>query len=85
LPSAQLNGVGTLIAPGFAAQCVPEQMRGRVMSLNTLLIMGVRSLGDPAGALISAIGAPETVLLSAGLVGAYGALLFLTQPDVRSI
>ena len=33
---------------------VPEQMRGRVMSLNTLLIMGIRPLGDfPAGALIA--------------------------------
>jgi MFS family permease len=65
---------------------VPEHMRGRVMSLNTLLIMGVRPLGDfPAGALISALGAPETVLLSAGLVAAYGALVFLTRSAVRSV
>jgi len=64
---------------------VAEEMRGRVMSLNTLLIMGVRPLGDfPAGALISAIGAPETVLLSASLVGAYGAFVFLTRPAVLS-
>jgi MFS family permease len=64
---------------------VPEQMRGRVMSLNTLLIMGVRPLGDfPAGALISGIGAPETVLLSAGLVAGYGAFVFLRQPAVRA-
>jgi len=42
---------------------VPEQMRGRVMSLNTLLMMGIRPVGDfPAGALISVIGAPVTVL-----------------------
>jgi hypothetical protein len=52
---------------------VPEQMRGRMMSLNTLIIMGIRPLGDfPAGALIAGIGAPGTVLLSAGLVGIYG-------------
>jgi len=64
---------------------VPDQMRGRVMSLNTLLIMGVRPLGDfPAGALIGLIGAPETVLLSAGLVGIYGAFLFLTRGAVRT-
>jgi MFS family permease len=64
---------------------VPEQMRGRVMSLNTLLIMGVRPLGDfPAGALISAIGAPETVLFSAGLVAGYGALVSLTRPAIRA-
>jgi predicted MFS family arabinose efflux permease len=64
---------------------VAEQMRGRVMSLNTLLIMGVRPLGDwPAGALISALGAPATVLLSASVVGVYGAFLFFSQPPVRS-
>jgi MFS family permease len=63
---------------------VPEQMRGRVMSLNTLLIMGIRPLGDfPAGALISAIGAPATVLLSAALVGVYG-LVSLTRRSIRS-
>ena len=55
---------------------VPEHMRGRVMSLNTLLIMGIRPLGDfPAGALIAGIGAPGTVLLSASLVGIYGVVL----------
>lgn len=51
-------------------------MRGRVMSLNALLIMGVRPLGDfPAGALTAGIGAPGTVLLSAGLVGILGIVL----------
>ena len=55
---------------------VPENMRGRVMSLNTLVIMGIRPLGDfPAGALIGLIGAPETVLLSAALVAIYGLLV----------
>lgn len=63
---------------------VPEQMRGRVMSLNTLLIMGIRPLGDfPAGALIAGIGAPGTVLLSAGLVGIYGSVLAV-RPAIRS-
>jgi MFS family permease len=63
---------------------VPEQMHGRVMSLNTLLIMGVRPLGDfPAGALVSVIGAPATVLLSAALVGTYG-VVAVTRPAIRS-
>jgi MFS family permease len=63
---------------------VPEQMRGRVMSLNALLIMGVRPLGDfPAGALIAGIGAPGTVLLSASLVGIYGVVLAM-RPALRS-
>ena len=64
---------------------VPEQMRGRVMSLNTLLMMGIRPVGDfPAGALISVIGAPVTVLLSAGIVGTYGVVVGVTRPSIRS-
>ena len=83
-----LFGVGQIFAGATTITLlqtrVPEQMRGRVMSLNTLLIMGVRPLGDfPAGALISSVGAPETVLLSAGLVGAYSALVFLTRRAIR--
>ncbi len=65
---------------------VPAQMRGRVMSLNTMLIMGVRPLGDfPTGAMISLIGVQTTVLLSAALVGGYGALVFLTRRALRSL
>ena len=57
---------------------VPAQMRGRIMSLNTLLVMGVRPLGDfPAGALIGAIGGPLTAGLSAALTGVYGVFLVL--------
>jgi predicted MFS family arabinose efflux permease len=64
---------------------VAEQMRGRMMSLNTLLIMGIRPLGDfPAGALIAGIGAPATVLLCVGLVGAYG-LVLVMRPAMRSV
>jgi len=52
---------------------VPPQMRGRIMGLNTLLVMGFRPLGDfPAGALIGLIGAPLTAGIAAGLTGVYG-------------
>jgi predicted MFS family arabinose efflux permease len=64
---------------------VAGQMRGRMMSLITLLVMGVRPLGDfPAGTLIAVIGGPGTVLLSSAAVGAYGLFVFLTHPTVRS-
>ena len=36
-----------------------------------------------AGALITAIGAPVTVLLSATAVGAYGAFVYFARPAVR--
>jgi MFS family permease len=63
---------------------VPPEMRGRVMSLNTLLIMGVRPLGDfPAGALIAAMGGPLTAGLSAALTGLYALFLATTDPDLR--
>lgn len=65
---------------------VPPRMRGRVMSLNTLLVMGVRPLGDfPAGALITAIGAPITVLVSAVLVAGYTLYLFIAHPMIRKV
>jgi MFS family permease len=49
---------------------VPRSMSGRVMSLNTLLIMGVRPLGDFAAAVfIGRLGAPTTAEASALLVG----------------
>jgi predicted MFS family arabinose efflux permease len=50
---------------------VPPEMRGRAMSVNTLLIMCLRPLGDfPAGAVIGWLGFRPTVLLAAGSVAA---------------
>ncbi len=65
---------------------VPPQMRGRVMSLNSLLVMGLRPLGDfPASALISFIGGPFTVLISAAIVGFYTLYLLIARPILRSL
>jgi MFS family permease len=65
---------------------VPKQMRGRVMSLNTVLVLGFRPLGDfPAGALIGVIGAPATTLLSAALVGMYSVAIALRRPSLRAV
>ena len=65
---------------------VPPQMRGRVMSLNTLLVMGVRPVGDfPASGLIALVGAPPTVLLCASLVGVYSLYLLVARPTIRSL
>ncbi len=62
---------------------VPRNMSGRVMSLNTLLVMGVRPLGDfLAAALIGRFGAPLTATVSAALVGAL-ALAVATRRAVR--
>lgn len=65
---------------------VPPEMRGRAMSLNTLLIMCVRPLGDfPAGAVIGRLGFRTAVLLGATLVGAtLMTLLWAARPAARS-
>lgn len=63
---------------------VPAPMRGRVMSLNTLLIMGVRPLGDfLAAAVIVGVGAPVTAAASAILVAAV-VLTVTLRPAVRA-
>jgi predicted MFS family arabinose efflux permease len=63
---------------------VPRQMSGRVMSMNTLLIMGVRPLGDFfAGAVIVRLGAPFTAIASAALVAAM-ALGVATRRSARA-
>ncbi len=61
-------------------------MRGRVMSLNTLFIMGVRPLGDfPASGLIVLIGGPLTVIIYASIVGIYALYLLASRPVIRKL
>ncbi len=79
------NGVGATVIT-LAQLRVAPQMRGRVMSLNTLLIMGVRPLGDfPASGLIAVVGGPLTVLICALIVGAYSLYLLIGKPVIRSL
>jgi predicted MFS family arabinose efflux permease len=64
---------------------VPPEMRGRAMSLNTLLIMCVRPLGDfPAGAIIGRLGFRPAVLLAATVVGATLLASFAARRAARS-
>lgn len=79
------NGVGATTITLLQTR-VPPQMRGRVMSLNTLFIMGVRPLGDfPAGGLIVLMGGPGTVLLCSAVVTAYTLYLIPGRPVLRSL
>src|SRR5256714_2793582 len=79
------NGVGATVIT-LAQLRVPPQMRGRVMSLNTLLIMGVRPLGDfPASGMIALAGGPLTVIICALIVGGYSLFLLIGKPFIRSL
>ncbi|HAT47049.1 MAG TPA: hypothetical protein DCS90_18260, partial [Ktedonobacter sp.] len=78
------NGVGATVIT-LAQLRVAPQMRGRVMSLNTLLIMGVRPLGDfPASGMIALAGGPLTVIICALIVGGYSLYLLIGKPFIRS-
>ncbi len=79
------NGVGATVIT-LAQLRVPPNMRGRVMSLNTLLVMGVRPLGDfPASGLIALIGGPLTVIICAAIVGSYSLYLLVGRPVIRAL
>ena len=79
------NGVGATVIT-LAQLRVAPQMRGRVMSLNTLLIMGVRPLGDfPASGMIALAGGPLTVIICALIVGGYSLYLLIGKPFIRSL
>ena len=79
------NGVGSSTITLMQTR-VPPYMRGRIMSLNTLCIMGVRPLGDfPASSLIALAGGPLTVVICASIVGVYSLYLLVTQPALRSL
>jgi predicted MFS family arabinose efflux permease len=68
----------------FLQTRLPAQQRGRAMSLNTLLLMGVRPLGDfPAGALIAAIGAPFAAVASAAVVAVISLVVYASSPQQR--
>jgi len=79
------NGVGATTITLMQTR-VPSQMRGRVMSLNSLFVMGVRPLGDfPAGALIGLLGGPGTVALCTGIVTVYTLGLLVGRPVIRAL
>jgi MFS family permease len=62
---------------------VEARMRGRIMSLNTLLMMGVRPLGDfPVSVATSFFGIANAALLSASVVAVAGVLVFSFRPAV---
>ncbi len=62
---------------------VDTGMRGRIMSLNTLLMMGVRPLGDfPVSVATSFFGIANAALLAAAVVALAGGLVFSLRPAV---
>jgi MFS family permease len=76
----QMSSSNTLIQA-----MVPDELRGRVMSVYSMMFMGMAPLGAiMAGSLASAIGAPNTVALG-GLICILGAIIFgLRLPKLQT-
>jgi MFS family permease len=82
LMAASQSVFSTLVIT-FMQGGVEAGMRGRIMSLNTLLIMGVRPLGDfPVSVAASFFGIANAALLAAGVVALAGVLVFSLRPAV---
>jgi MFS family permease len=61
----------------------PREQRGRAASLNTLLMMGIRPLGDfPAAAAIALFGAPATAFASGIIVATASAIALWRRPTM---
>jgi predicted MFS family arabinose efflux permease len=80
---AAAQSVFTTLVITLMQGSVEAKMRGRIMSLNTLLNMGVRPLGDfPVSVATSFFGIANAALLSASVVALAGALVFSLRPAV---
>lgn len=82
LLGAAQNAISTLTITLLQSR-VAKAMRGRMMSLQTVLNMGVRPLGDfPLSMLIARLGGPVVAGLSAALIGAYS--IYLASTSTRN-
>ncbi len=80
---AAAQSVFTTLVITLMQGSVEAKMRGRIMSLNTLLMMGVRPLGDfPVSVATSFFGIAHAALLSASVVALAGALVFSLRPAI---
>ena len=80
---AAAQSVFTTLVITLMQGSVDAKMRGRIMSLNTLLMMGVRPLGDfPVSVATSFFGIANAALLSASVVAVAGALVFSFRPAI---
>ena len=65
---------------------VPDELRGRVMGIYTLIFFGFMTIGSMlAGQAATLIGAPLTVTASARIMLAYAGLLWTLAPRLRGL
>ena len=81
-------GMVTLIAPAntLVQSIVPDELRGRVMSLFSLVLLGMMPVGNLlVGALAGTIGTPAAVALSGGAFGVAILAITVLRPEVLKL
>jgi predicted MFS family arabinose efflux permease len=81
-------GMVTLIAPAntLVQSLVPDELRGRVMSLFSLVLLGMMPVGNLlVGALAGTIGTPAAVALSGGALGVSILMIIALRPKVLGL
>lgn len=81
-------GMVTLIAPAntLVQSIVPDELRGRVMSLFSLVLLGMMPVGNLlVGALAGTIGTPVAVALSGGALGLAILVITALRPEVLKL
>jgi len=65
---------------------VPDDLRGRVMSVHVLIFMGSAPIGSLlAGAMAEKLGEPITVIINAVILMIISLLVFLMRPKIRQL
>lgn len=90
LPVLFAIGVGTLASLGATNTLIqmlsPEDVRGRALSIYTMIAIGVVPLGALLdGAIASAIGLRETLALAGAICSALFVAIWLLRPAVRAV
>ena len=81
-------GMVTLVATAntLVQSIVPDELRGRVMSFFSLVLLGMMPLGNLfVGALAGAIGTSAAVALAGVFLGAAVLVILLRRPEVLRI
>ena len=74
------------LANNLVQHIVPDQLRGRVMSIYALIFMGMMPIGSMlAGLLAEAFGTPLAVLASASVALMFAIILFVGAPFIRKL
>jgi predicted MFS family arabinose efflux permease len=65
---------------------IPDELRGRVMSIYSLVFLGGTPIGALwAGTLAAKLGAPTTVMINAAILLLYAIFIWLRRPQVREL